>query len=91
MKAATGLTSISPSLPSPKLPIDTELLNLSRRERPGPVTDLIIFPEEQEEWEIVMEEVKKLYVNRQYKQCSARCIQILENIKDPVCNFHFQS
>jgi hypothetical protein len=31
-----------------------------------------------------MKEVKILYMKRQYKQCSTRCIQILNSIKDPV-------
>jgi len=54
------------------------------RSRPGPVTELLIFPTTQKEYSAVMEEIKKLYQNRHYKHCSARCIQILENIKDPV-------
>ena len=49
-----------------------------------PVTELLIFPNTQQEYTAVMEEIKKLYEKRQYKQCSARCIQILDNIKDPV-------
>jgi len=66
---------------------DGPLIPPTPRERPGPVTDLVIFPEDVEEWAIVMEEVKILYRKRQYKQCSARCTQILENIKDPVSIF----
>jgi len=31
-----------------------------------------------------MAEVKELYNKRQYKQCSARCKQLFNNIKDPV-------
>ncbi|ESZ95550.1 hypothetical protein SBOR_4030 [Sclerotinia borealis F-4128] len=30
-----------------------------------------------------MEEIKKLYLTRQYKQCTSRCIQILDSITDP--------
>ncbi|KAF7872546.1 hypothetical protein EAF04_003467 [Stromatinia cepivora] len=30
-----------------------------------------------------MDEVKKLYLGRQYKQCTARCINILDSITDP--------
>ena len=54
------------------------------RQRPGPVTDLTIFPYTEREWREIMEEVKILYMKRQYKQCSVRCMQILKNIKDPV-------
>lgn len=57
----------------------------ARRRRQGPVTDLIIRPYTQREWTKVMEEVKHIYTKRQYKQCSARCIQLLDNVKDPVC------
>lgn len=34
-----------------------------------------------------MAEVKALYEKRQYKQCSARCKQLLENIRDPVSKY----
>lgn len=34
-----------------------------------------------EEWTMIMDEVKRIYSKRQYKQCSARCIQILEDSK----------
>lgn len=55
-----------------------------KRERPGPVTDLVIYPTTNAEWRIVMEEITQLHRKQQYKQCSARCLQILENVKDPV-------
>jgi hypothetical protein len=55
-----------------------------KRIRPGPVTDLNILPYTQKDWKKVMEEVKILYSKGQYKHCSARCKQILDNIKDPV-------
>jgi hypothetical protein len=57
-----------------------------KRSRPGPVTNLTILPYTQEEWKTVMEEIRKLYLKGNYKQCAARCKQILEGIsaKDPV-------
>ena len=55
------------------------------RSRPGPVTDLLIFPTTQPEYTAVMDEITRLYQNGHYSQCSARCIQILDNIRDPVC------
>lgn len=33
---------------------------------------------------VIMDEIKGLYLKRQYKLCSARCIEVLKNIKDPV-------
>ncbi|QSZ33921.1 hypothetical protein DSL72_005495 [Monilinia vaccinii-corymbosi] len=30
-----------------------------------------------------MDEIKRLYLSQQYKQCTARCIQILDSITDP--------
>ncbi|KAE9381802.1 hypothetical protein N431DRAFT_14197 [Stipitochalara longipes BDJ] len=54
----------------------------TRKRRPGPVTDLIIVPHTEEEWKVVMEEVKILYLKGQYKHCSMRCKQILDSITD---------
>jgi len=51
-----------------------------RKRRPGPVTDLIIVPHTDNEWKVVMEEVKILYLKGQYKHCSTRCKQILDGI-----------
>ena len=51
-----------------------------RKQRPGPVTDLIIVPYTEDEWKIVMEEVKILYLKGQYKHCSMRCRQVLDGI-----------
>ncbi|KAF8863435.1 hypothetical protein BDZ45DRAFT_686034 [Acephala macrosclerotiorum] len=86
-------SSITPFMPeSPILPItpDSPISPKSQpqprpqsRPRPGPVTDLTILPYTPEEWKKVMEEVKNLYSKGQYKHCSVRCKQILDNIKDP--------
>ncbi|PQE31326.1 hypothetical protein CJF32_00001926 [Rutstroemia sp. NJR-2017a WRK4] len=56
----------------------------SQKSRPKPIFDLLLFPYTQEEWRFVMEQVKRLYVDREYKQCAARCKQILDSIKDPI-------
>jgi hypothetical protein len=61
-------SSISPAAPQ------------TPRRRPGPVTDLIIVPHTEEEWKVVMKEVKILYLKGQYKHCSMRCKQILDSI-----------
>jgi hypothetical protein len=57
-----------------------------KRNRLIPITELMILPYTKEEWTKVMEEVKYLFLRRQYNQCSAQCIQILDDIKDPVSN-----
>lgn len=75
MDISSTTTIAAPPIP-PKSP--------SRQRRPGPVTDLTIFPYTQEEWINVMAEIKTLYMKRQYKQSSTRCMQILDSIKDPV-------
>jgi hypothetical protein len=66
-------STTTPSIASP-LPVTL------RKQRPGPVTDLIIVPHTEEEWKSVMEEVKILYLKGQYKHCSMRCKQILDGI-----------
>lgn len=75
--------STSPVYP-PERPAIPSRSSSIRKERPGPVTDLTIFPYTQKEWKKVMEEVKELYSKGQYKHCSMRCKQILKGIKDPV-------
>lgn len=74
-KSSSVTTLISEQPILPKAP---------KRIRPGPVTDLTILPYTETDWKKVMEEVKILYSKGQYKHCSARCKQILDNIKDPV-------
>ncbi|EPE29649.1 hypothetical protein GLAREA_00809 [Glarea lozoyensis ATCC 20868] len=71
-----------PRAESPTLPLPSKSTSRPRR-RPGPVTDLTIVPYTASEWLKVMEEVKTLYYKQQYRQCSARCKQILETIRDP--------
>jgi len=68
---STASSSISTISPPP---------SQTRKRRPGPVTDLIIVPHTEEEWKVVMEEVKILYLKGQYKHCSMRCKQILDSI-----------
>lgn len=38
-------------------------------------------PRTPKEWKTTMVEVKRLYLNRQYKQCAARAVELLETIK----------
>ena len=38
-----------------------------------------------------MAEVKELYDKRQYKQCSARCKELFDNVKDSVSSFSSQN
>jgi len=86
LQSSEGRSSIEISLPpATTTSAESEIQSkLGRRARPGPVTELIILPYTQEEWEKVMEEVKILYLKGQYKHCSMRCKQILDSIKDPV-------
>ena len=86
LQSSEGRSSIEISLPpATTTSAESEIQSkLGRRTRPGPVTELIILPYTQEEWEKVMEEVKILYLKGQYKHCSMRCKQILDSIKDPV-------
>lgn len=94
LSKSSSITSFLPESPilpiTPGSPISPKSQPQSRpqlKPRPGPVTDLTILPYTQEEWKKVMEEVKILYSKGQYKHCSMRCKQILDNIKDPVRPF----
>ncbi|CZR50625.1 uncharacterized protein PAC_00499 [Phialocephala subalpina] len=96
LSKSSSITSFMPESPilpiSPGSPISPKSQPKSQpqpkprpqsRPRPGPVTDLTILPYTQDEWKKVTEEVKILYSKGQYKHCSMRCKQILDNIKDP--------
>lgn len=55
-----------------------------KKAQPGPRVKLTILPYTQEDRSAAMEEVKSLYARGQYKQCTMRCKQILDGIKDLV-------
>jgi hypothetical protein len=73
LSSASSQLAAIPSISSTNSP------STPRKRRPGPVTDLIIIPYTEEEWKTVMEEVKILYLKGQYKHCSMRCQQLLNN------------
>ncbi|KAI0898637.1 hypothetical protein F4806DRAFT_494297 [Annulohypoxylon nitens] len=43
---------------------------------------LPIIPFTSGEWKNAMDDVKRKYLNRKYRACSARCCEILDNVKD---------
>lgn len=45
---------------------------------------LPILPKTLAEWNKAVAEVKRNYINRRYRPCSARCCEILDNVKDTV-------
>lgn len=53
-----------------------------RRPRPAAVTALKILPLTENDWNILLEEVKSLYLNGRHKHCSIRCRLILEGIRN---------
>ncbi|KAA8574014.1 hypothetical protein EYC84_005550 [Monilinia fructicola] len=78
----TSSTTITSTPSSIILPSKTQ--RQRPRSRPiSPVWDRLIFPYTLEDWKVIMDEIKKLYLSRQYQQCTARCIQILDSITDP--------
>ncbi|KAH0544515.1 hypothetical protein FGG08_001414 [Glutinoglossum americanum] len=46
------------------------------------------YPVRYSEWCAAIREVKSLYFERQYKQCAARCTELLEEGKPPRCRIH---
>ncbi|KAI1394239.1 uncharacterized protein F4822DRAFT_424717 [Hypoxylon trugodes] len=45
-------------------------------------TTIPIIPFTSMEWKRAIDEVKRKYLNRKYRACSARCCEILDNLKD---------
>ncbi|KAK7941290.1 uncharacterized protein PG986_013677 [Apiospora aurea] len=46
------------------------------------VQQFTVLPYTADEWKTTLSEVKQKYLNRKYRTCSARCCEILENLKD---------
>ena len=59
------------------------LQRLTRRFSTTPST-LPMLPYTSTEWARAVAEVKRLYLHRRYRPCSARCSTILDNMKDTV-------
>ncbi|KAI1765324.1 hypothetical protein GGR53DRAFT_268348 [Hypoxylon sp. FL1150] len=58
-------------------------LRLTRRGSFTPPAALPIIPFTSVEWRNAIDEVKRKYLNRKYRACSARCCEILDNLKNP--------
>ncbi len=74
--SVTGVRS-PPSSPTPLTPPKTK-----RQTRPQ--TTMAVLPKAEPDWKKTMEEIKLWYGKRQYKQCTVRCKQTLDNINDAV-------
>ncbi|KAI2613980.1 uncharacterized protein GGS25DRAFT_28324 [Hypoxylon fragiforme] len=48
----------------------------------SPPTSIPTIPSTSVEWKKAVDEVKRKYLNRKYRACSARCCEILDNVKD---------
>ncbi|KAK7968993.1 hypothetical protein PG988_008066 [Apiospora saccharicola] len=46
------------------------------------VQQITVLPYTAEEWKKTLGEVKQKYLNRKYRTCSAKCCEILDNLKD---------
>jgi hypothetical protein len=69
--------SLPPTGPLPPLPKKLPI-------RPTLKMPTSQIPRTQKEWRRVLDDVRALYLKRQYKQCSARCLQMLEEAADLV-------
>lgn len=82
-----ALLSAPLSIRASALSSNSVLLPSSSKRLPPPIQteDLFKLPYTPEEWRAELEEVKVMYLEGQYKQCSSRCIQLLEDANGPVC------
>ncbi|KAH9994156.1 hypothetical protein F4779DRAFT_218748 [Xylariaceae sp. FL0662B] len=83
----TGRKSLSPSSPptSPLLHRRQQSLPILKSPRRGSLAApaaIHPIPFTSAEWKKAVDEVKRKYVNRKYRACSARCCEILDNLKD---------
>ncbi|OTB02320.1 hypothetical protein M426DRAFT_24799 [Hypoxylon sp. CI-4A] len=58
-------------------------IRTARRGSLVPPATIPIIPFTSVEWKNAIDEVKRRYLNRKYRACSARCCEILDNLKDP--------
>ncbi|KAI0842926.1 hypothetical protein F5Y06DRAFT_76998 [Hypoxylon sp. FL0890] len=77
--------SSSPSAPPPlvhRRQQSLPALRTTRRASLVPPPTIPIIPFTSVEWKNAIGEVKRKYLNRKYRACSARCCEILDNLKD---------
>ncbi|OIW34533.1 hypothetical protein CONLIGDRAFT_8068 [Coniochaeta ligniaria NRRL 30616] len=62
--------------------VQTPRPNLPKRYSQLPPANLPVIPYTQAEWRKAISEVKRQHMSRRYRACSARCAEILDNLKD---------
>ncbi|OTA69292.1 hypothetical protein K449DRAFT_384221 [Hypoxylon sp. EC38] len=58
-------------------------LRTTKRSSLVPPATIPIIPFTPVEWKNAIDEVKRKYLNHKYRACSARCCEVLDNLKDP--------
>ncbi|KAL2180294.1 uncharacterized protein P884DRAFT_192893 [Thermothelomyces heterothallicus CBS 202.75] len=81
--SAGSTGSTSPTTPiTPTVPTYAVRLNPHKRSSlPAPAPPPVI-PCTKAEWKKTIAEVKRMYFGKRYRACSARCLEVLESIKD---------
>ncbi|KAK3942695.1 hypothetical protein QBC46DRAFT_65672 [Diplogelasinospora grovesii] len=86
LPSPTRQSSRSPapvSIPSPApSPEPTSILKPTKRLSQPPPISLPVLPYSRADWKRTISEIKRQHVSRRYRACSARCSEILDNIKD---------
>ncbi|KAI0102328.1 hypothetical protein F4776DRAFT_658117 [Hypoxylon sp. NC0597] len=80
--------SLSPSPPPPPSLVHRRqqslpTLRTTKRASLVPPATIPIIPFTSVEWKNAIDEVKRKYLNRKYRACSARCCEVLDNLRDP--------
>jgi hypothetical protein len=93
LQAVSRPVNHPPLPPPPNQPPPIPAKSPRRPESKMPST--LLLPQTQNQWRIVLDEVRATYLRRQYKQCSVHCIQLLEAAPNMVRQyrfiFHFKS
>ncbi|KAK3695078.1 hypothetical protein B0T22DRAFT_92237 [Podospora appendiculata] len=64
-------------------------IDFSQMTRPTPAKrspkplSLPVLPHTKADWRKAISEIKRLHIGKKYRVCSARCLEILDNLKDP--------
>ncbi|KAF7887224.1 uncharacterized protein EAF02_003871 [Botrytis sinoallii] len=64
----------------------SSIKSTTKKQRPQSIRSIwsrLVFPYTLDDWKVIMDEVKKLYLTRQYEQCAAQCTKVLNSITDP--------
>ncbi|CCC11638.1 unnamed protein product [Sordaria macrospora k-hell] len=82
MLGSSKRTSLAPTQQQQPQPNNSNIADILQNEHSGQTEIPHLLLQGKAEWKRAIVEIKKLHIGKRYRACSARCIEILDNIKD---------